>query len=78
MPQLDALIIADQVSLVILSFMGILIIIGIFLLPVIRLRILCYSYLYTTVVEYSYSVYFIELVGRLGYRHLWSGVQIVE
>jgi hypothetical protein len=77
MPQLDALIIADQVSLVIISFVGILIIIGIFLLPVIRLRILCYSYLSTTIVEYSYSIYFIELVGRLGHRHVWSGVQVI-
>ena len=77
MPQLDALIIADQVSLVVVSFVGILIIIGIFLLPVIRLRILCYSYLSTNVAEYSYSVYFIELVGRLGHRHVWSGVPIV-
>ena len=76
MPQLDTLIIADQVSLVIISFVGILVIIGIFLLPVIRLRILCYSYLNTNISEYSYSVYFIELVGRLSQRQLWSGVQI--
>jgi hypothetical protein len=76
MPQLDTIIIADQVSLVIISFVGILVIIGIFLLPVIRLRILCYSYLNTNISEYSYSVYFIELVGRLSQRQLWSGVQI--
>ena len=77
MPQLDALIIADQVSLVIVSFVGILIIIGIFLLPVIRMRILCYSYLYTNVSEYGLSVYFTELVDRVGQRHLWSGVRVV-
>jgi len=76
MPQLDTLIMADQVSLVILSFFGILGIIGIFLLPTIRLRSLCYGYLAINVVEYSYSAYFVEVVRRARQYHIWSSVQV--
>ena len=76
MPQLDSLIIADQVSLVIIAFVTILVVLGVLLLPIIRLRALCYNYLSTSTLEYGFGLYVYEYICRLGNHIRWSGPRI--